>query len=125
MRLLPAAITVGRAVVTARWTVVTARWTVVTTGRAVINRRWPVVDRLLHIDRRWLVINRWRLLYVNRLWLGVDRLLYVDRPVAVDDGRADDCRTNDRAKYRWTLPTVTAASLCLPCHSKSTEQQGN
>jgi len=75
---LPAAITVGRAVVTARWTVITTWW-------AVINRRWAVIDRLLHVDRCRLVINRWRAV-VNRLWLNVNRLLYIDRAIAVDEG---------------------------------------
>ncbi len=68
---LPAAITAGRAVVT-------ARWTVITTGRAVINRRWAVIGRLLHVDRCRLVINRWRAV-VNRLWLNVNRLLFPNR----------------------------------------------
>ena len=119
---LPAAITAGRAVVT-------ARWTVITTWRAVINRRWAVIDRLLHVGRCRLVINRWRGV-INRLWLSVNRLLYIDRAVAVDECRTDDGRANDCAKYRRTFPTVTAvtavtaASFCLPCDSKSTDQQG-
>ena len=117
MSLLPAAITVGRAVVT-------TRWAVIATGRTVVNRRWCVIDRLLHIDRCRLVVNRWRRLHVDWLRLRVNRLLYINRPVAVDDGRTDDGRANDRAKYCWTLPTATAAmGLRLPCDSECADQQ--
>ena len=97
-----AVITTGRAVIAARWTVVAA-------GRTVVHRRWLIVDRLLNVDRRRLVIDRWRLLHINRLWLGVDRLLHIHRPVGVDQGRTDDGRAHDRTKYRWTLPTATTA----------------
>jgi hypothetical protein len=120
VRVLPVAITAGRAVVTAR--------RVVTTWRAIVNRWWPVIDRLLHVDRCRLVINRWWLLYINRRWL-VNRLrLYIDRPIGINQGRTDDGRTHQRAKDRWSLPaitTTTAMGLCLPCDSECADQQGN
>ena len=78
MSVLPAVatiITMGRAVIAARWTIATW-WTVIDWCRAVVHR-------LLNVDRRRLVINRWWL-HVYRLWLNVDRLLHIHWTVAAD-----------------------------------------
>ncbi len=105
---------------------------VVTTGWAVVDRSRAVVDRLFHIHRCGLVVDRWGRLPCKPA--AVAHKPAGRRPVAASrtpagcwliDCRANDGRADDRAKYRRTFPAATAMGFCLACDSEGADQQGH
>ena len=98
------------------WATVVAMWpTVITARRAVVDGGLLDVNRLLHIHRRRLVVDRWWwLLHVDRLRLNINRLLlHIHRPILIDQCRADDGRADDRAKHCRALPAMATTRFSL------------